>query len=101
VIQHYEEAEHSGDEAKWRVFIRRAEALYALACNIVDPQQSDGLAGGRWASAFGQSLLSNTVDLRSHTDQSGQILWFPGGNHYDRGKFNDGYPITEGPAQAG
>jgi hypothetical protein len=37
LIQHYEKKEHSDDEAKWRVFIRRAEALYALASNVVDP----------------------------------------------------------------
>ncbi|KIL96891.1 hypothetical protein CCC_01384 [Paramagnetospirillum magnetotacticum MS-1] len=72
VIQHYEETEHSGDEAKWRIFIRRAEALYALACNIVDPQQSDGLAGGLWAGAFRQALPNDTIDLRPHTDQPGQ-----------------------------
>jgi hypothetical protein len=72
VIQHYEEMEHSSDEARWRVFIRRAEALYALACNVVDPQQSDGLAGGLWASAFRQVLPANTIDLRPHTDEPGQ-----------------------------
>lgn len=72
VIQHYEENEHSGDEAKWRLFIRRAEALYALACNVVDPQQSDGLAGGLWAGAFRQSLPTEKIDLRPHTDQPGK-----------------------------
>lgn len=83
VIQHYEQTEHSGDEAKWRVFIRRAEALYALACNVVDPQQSDGLAGGLWASAFCQALPVDTIDLRPVTDhpgESGQYLKATRGN---------------------
>lgn len=72
VIQHYEDTEHSGAEAKWRIFIRRAEALYALACNVVDPERSDGLAGGLWAGAFRQALPTDTIDLRPHTDQPGQ-----------------------------
>ena len=72
VIQHYEQKEHSGDEAKWRVFIRRAEALYALACNVVDPQQSDGLAGGLWAAGFRQAVGGDTIDLRPHTDRPGE-----------------------------
>lgn len=83
VIQHYEEIEHSGDEAKWRIFIRRAEALYALACYVVDPQHSDGLAGGLWAGAFRQSLPTDIIDLRPHTDkpgQSGQYLKAVRGN---------------------
>ena len=77
VIQQYEQTEQSGDEGKWRVFIRRAEALYALACNVVDPQQSDELAGGLWAGAFCQALPVDTIDLRPVTDhpgESGQYL---------------------------
>ena len=83
VIQQYEQTEHSGDEAKWRIFIRRAEALYALACYVVDPQHSDGLAGGLWAGAFRQSLPTDLIDLRPHTDkpgQSGQYLKAVRGN---------------------
>lgn len=72
VIQHYEEIEHSGDEEKWKIFIRRAEALYALACYVADPQHSDGLAGGRWANAFRQALPGDTVDLRPYTDRPGE-----------------------------
>jgi hypothetical protein len=83
VIQLYEQIEHSGDEAKWRVFIRRAEALYALACNVVDPQQSDGLGGGLWAGGFRKALAGDTIDLRPHTDhpeESGQYLQAKRGN---------------------
>ena len=71
VVQHYEQVKHSGDEAKWRIFIRRAEALYALACDVADPAQSDGLAGGLWAGSFRQTLPVGTIDLRPHTDQPG------------------------------
>ena len=92
VIQHYEKTEHSEVENKWRIFIRRAEALYALACRVADAQQSDGLtsdglasdglksdglAGGRWAGKYSQSLPTGTIDLRPYTDkpnQSGQYL---------------------------
>jgi hypothetical protein len=83
VIQHYENKQHSDDEAKWRVFIRRAEALYALASNVVDPQQSDGLAGNLWAGALCQQLPVGTIDLRPHTDHpgmSGQYLKATRGN---------------------
>jgi hypothetical protein len=69
VIQHYEEIEHSGNDEKWKVFIRRAEALYALACYIANREQSDGLAGGRWAGSFCQTLTADTIDLRPHTDR--------------------------------
>ena len=67
-IQHYEQTEHSRDETKWRVFIRRAEALYVLACNVVNPDQSDGLAGGLWAGQFIKALPASTIDLRPHAD---------------------------------
>lgn len=83
VIRYYERKEHSDDEAKWRVFIRRAEALYALASNVVDPQQSDGLAGNFWAGAFCQPLPAGTIDLRPYTDHpgtSGQYLKATRGN---------------------
>lgn len=72
VIQLYEQMAHSGDENKWRIFIRRAEALYALACYVADHESSDGLAGGLWASAFRQSLPTDRIDLRPHTDRPGK-----------------------------
>jgi hypothetical protein len=67
-IQHYEQTEHSRDEARWRVFIRRAEALYVLACNVVDSAQSDGLAGGFWAGKFIKTLPAGTIDFRINAD---------------------------------
>src|SRR5258708_19851821 len=62
---------------------RRAEAFYALASNVVDPQQSDGLAGNLWAGALCQQLPAGTIDLRPHTDHpgmSGQFLKATRGN---------------------
>ena len=88
VIHHYEQTARSIDESRWRTFIRRAEALYALACRVADSQhsdglQSEGLAGGDWAGRHCRSIPAGGFDLSQHTDKSGQsppYLKAPRGN---------------------
>ncbi len=84
-VHHYEQSVHADDDAQWRVFIRRAEALYALACEVENPAESDGLAGGDWARDFKQRLPPGKIDLRPYTDRPGvrnakQYLLAPRGN---------------------
>jgi hypothetical protein len=68
VINQYEVTEHSGDENRWRTFIRRAEALYALACNLADSAGADGLAGNFWVSNILKTNLGGDFDVRPNTD---------------------------------
>jgi hypothetical protein len=86
-VEAYERQVHSGDVKRWQIFIRRAEATYALASNLVDAPQSLGMAGGDWAKRMISELASKpdweTVDLRPHTDrpgEGGQYLKAKGGN---------------------
>lgn len=83
----YERKVHSADLKRWQVFIRRAEAIYALASNLVDGPQSLGMAGGDWANRMKADLAANTdwdtFDLKPHTDrpgEAGQYLKAKGGN---------------------
>jgi hypothetical protein len=68
IIDRYEATEHSGDDRRWRAFIRRAEALYALACNLADPENADGLAGNIWARKIQRTVEGGTFDVRPATD---------------------------------
>lgn len=68
VIDRYEATEHSGDDAKWRTFIRRAEAFYALACNLAEAETADGLAGNIWARRALKEIEEGPFDVRSVTD---------------------------------
>jgi hypothetical protein len=75
VIQHYEEIEHSENDEKWKVFVRRAEALYALACYVANREQSDGLAG-RAAVRRGQQRVqgcSNSERERPDTPRGNPV----------------------------
>ncbi len=71
VVKHYEQTEHADDDARWRVFIRRAEALYALACEAENSEQSDGLAGSDWARGYLRQISAGKIDLRPYTDRPG------------------------------
>jgi hypothetical protein len=88
VIERYEATEHSGDEKRWGMFIRRAEALYALACNLVDLEQADGLAGNIWARRIQKAIQDGIFDVRPATD------FHPGAEQYlsaRRGNFGQFY----------
>lgn len=88
VIDRYEATEHSGDDSRWRTFIRRAEALYALACNLANLDEADGLAGNIWARKILKTVEGHTFDVRPFTD------YHPGAEQYlsaKRGNFGQFY----------
>lgn len=87
VVDAYERNVHSADTRRWQIFIRRAEAIYALASNLVDGAQSIGMAGGDWANRIKATLNADAewsdFDLTPHTDrpgEAGQYLKAKGGN---------------------
>lgn len=82
VVALWAKIRHTDDDLEWRLFIRRAEALYALACEAVDPNTS-GLAGSDWARKHWAELEGNKIDLIPHTDrpgENGQYLMAKRGN---------------------
>ena len=72
VVRHYETTQHSDDETRWRIFIRRAEALYVLASELEDPEGTGGLAGGDWARAYLREHGEGRIELRRYTDKPGE-----------------------------
>lgn len=67
-IENYEKTVHSRDTDKWARYIRRAEALYALASIYVDDTTSDGMAGALWARRWKNELGEGRFDFRPATD---------------------------------
>src|SRR3989344_1327219 len=68
LVSLYEKLHHSDDPAKFANFMRRGEALYALA-TLVDVQQgSDGLGGSNWASQHRSEAAVKGLDFRPYTD---------------------------------
>lgn len=84
VVALFAETRHADDLKQWRIFIRRAEALYALACEALRPGSTERLAGIDWARKYWASLDGGReIDLRPYTDspgESGQYLQAKGGN---------------------
>jgi hypothetical protein len=72
VVRHYETTQRADDEARWRIFVRRAEALYALASELHDPEETGGLAGGDWARAYLRDHRDGRIELRRYTDKPGE-----------------------------
>lgn len=72
VVRRFEIDEHADNDARWRVFIRRAEALYAFACHLVDTEGSDGLAGSIWARDQLKDASLRRLALSSFTDNPGE-----------------------------
>jgi hypothetical protein len=73
---------HADDLSEWHLFIRRAEALFALACEAY-ARNTSGLAGSDWARIQLASPSGDTIDLRPHTNRPGepnQYLMAKGGN---------------------
>lgn len=64
----YEKLHHSDDPAKFANFMRRGEALYALATLVDDQHGSDGLGGSNWASQYRSDAAANGIDFRPFTD---------------------------------
>jgi len=70
VVRQFELHRHSLDERKWSIFIRRAEAVYALASQIGDGKSALGMAGSIWAS---QHLgIDDDFDFTQWTDRPGE-----------------------------
>lgn len=83
VIERYEFVEHSGDVERWSRFIRRAEALFALGCNLANADEADGLAGNVWARKVVKTIPTGLFDVRPATDDhnsAGQYLGAKRGN---------------------
>src|SRR5690348_9223046 len=85
VARRYEHAHHADDEQRWSRFIRRAEALFALATQLADIEGTDGLAGSDWATAMLKSGVAESFDLGRHTDSPGER----GGAQYLQARFGN------------
>lgn len=70
VVRQFELSRHTLDEGRWRIFIRRAEAVYALACQIGDNVNALGMAGSLWAAKHVD--VGNAFDFTEWTDGPGQ-----------------------------
>ena len=67
-MQSYERLHHSDDARRWSTFIRRGEALYALATVIAGTDGADGLGGANWAFRHRERASTQGIDLKPHTD---------------------------------
>jgi hypothetical protein len=75
VVELFERTKHADDPASWAVCIRRAEALYAIASQMHDPNGAQGLGGGIWAAARRRELNEGKMrkfDFRKWTDRRGE-----------------------------
>jgi hypothetical protein len=71
VVALWAKIRHTDDELEWRLFIRRAEALYALACESVE-SNTPGLAGSDWARNYWKEFNGSRIDLVPHTNRPGE-----------------------------
>ena len=71
VVRKYETTHHADDDKRWRIFIRRAEALFALSSQMHDPDGTGGVAGGDWARLYLRDHKEGPIDLRPYTDKPG------------------------------
>lgn len=70
VVRQFELQRHTLDEDKWSIFIRRAEAVYVLACQIGDSAKAFGMAGSLWAAKHVD--FGDDFDFTEWTDGPGQ-----------------------------
>lgn len=70
VIRQFELHRHTLNEGEWSIFIRRAEAIYALACQIGDSANAFGMAGSVWAAKHVD--IGKVFDFTEWTDGPGQ-----------------------------
>lgn len=107
----YEKLHHSDDPARFATFMRRGEALYALATLVHDQEASDGLGGSNWASQHRAEAAANGIDLRPYTDdRKSDVTYLQAA----RGNYGVAYaptlvgmewlsdssvPVTQGPGQ--
>lgn len=72
VIRQFEKIEHSDDEEKWKIFIRRAEAIYVLSCVAFSDEDSGGMAGSDWARDHAADLSDVGFEFAKWTDSPGE-----------------------------
>jgi hypothetical protein len=71
VVRKYETTQHADDDKRWKIFIRRAEALFALSSQMHEPDGTGGVAGGDWARLYLRDNKEGPIDLRPYTDKPG------------------------------
>lgn len=64
VVWKYETTEHADDDKRWKIFIRRAEALFALSSQMHEPDGTGGVAGGDWANPSSSPAAGRSNDRR-------------------------------------
>ncbi|MGQ0589828.1 MAG: hypothetical protein ACT4N8_09900 [Sphingosinicella sp.] len=69
LVQLYERTQHSDVPEKWGTFVRRGEALYALAALVADTEASDGMGGSDWAGDRRLEAAEKGIDFRRFTDE--------------------------------
>ena len=70
VVSLWAKIRQAEDEQGWRLFIRTAEALYALASESVE--STNGLAGSDWAREYWAGLKGNKIDLMPYINRPGE-----------------------------
>lgn len=68
LVQTYERLHHSDDARRWSTFIRRGEALFALATVVAGTESADGLGGANWAFRHRERASTQGIDLKPYTD---------------------------------
>jgi hypothetical protein len=70
LVRYWGREEHRDSTKGWRNFVRRAEALYAIASLVADRDASGGMAGREWAEDIEMSLSDGRkyLDLSIHDD---------------------------------
>lgn len=68
LVDVYAKLHHSADQKRFAIFMRRGEALFALASLVHDLNGSDGLGGANWASKRRDDARANGIDLKPSTD---------------------------------
>lgn len=72
VLWQFEQLHHSSREGRWIEFIRRAEYVLALACQVGDRENATGMAGSDWAGNEASKAHLDVFDLVSPTDRPGK-----------------------------
>jgi len=68
LVELYEKLHHADDPVRFARFMRRGEALYALATVVNNLEGSDGLGGANWANQQRELARSNGIDFKPFTD---------------------------------
>lgn len=68
LVDLYAKLHHSTDQKRFAVFMRRGEAIFALASVVHDLDGSDGLGGANWAFQRREEAKAIGIDLKPSTD---------------------------------